>query len=154
MSPRAPNGHLSSPLKRVQFQGTEEGGDAMAYLWRKQCWAVWLGIGLLAGLMIGGLWPDTPLHAVATDSTDNFAMATGFVDDGIEAIYFLDFLTGTLRAAVLSNQSRGFQARYEANVNADLAGVVQLGAATLEATNAQRRQAGLPPRPPLQGPQT
>ena len=89
----------------------------MAYL-RKQYWAVWLAIGLVVGLMIGGIWPDTPLHAVATDGTENFALATGFVDDGAEAVYLLDFLTGTLRAAVLSNQSRGFQAYYGANVNA------------------------------------
>lgn len=125
----------------------------MAYL-RKQYWAVWLAIGLLVGLMIGGIWPDTPLHAVATDSIDNFAMATGLVDDEIEAIYLLDFATGTLRAAVLSNQSRGFQARYEANVNTDLAGVVRLGASGLQAANAQRRKAGLPPLPQMEMPQS
>ncbi|MFH1921902.1 MAG: hypothetical protein ABIP48_18710 [Planctomycetota bacterium] len=125
----------------------------MAYL-RKQYWAVWLAIGLLVGLMIGGIWPDTPLHAVSTDSTEHFAIATGFVDDGVEAVYFLDFLTGTLRAAVLSNQSRGFQARYEANINADLAGIVQLGASGMAAANAQRRKAGLPPLPQMEIPQS
>ncbi len=26
----------------------------------------WLVIGLIAGLVIGGFWPDSPLHAVAT----------------------------------------------------------------------------------------
>ena len=67
------------------------------------------------------MWPNTPLHAVATDRADNFALATGFVDDGIEAVYYLDFLTGSLRAAVLSNQSRGFQAFYETNIHADMA---------------------------------
>jgi len=125
----------------------------MAYL-RKQYWAVWLATGLLVGLMIGGIWPDTPLHAVSTDSTENFAIATGYVDDGVEAVYFLDFLTGTLRAAVLSNQSRGFQARFEANINADLTGVVQLGAAGMAAANAQRRKAGLPPLPQMEIPQS
>ena len=82
----------------------------------KQSWPVWLAIGLLVGFVIGGLWPDTPLHAVATDRTENFAMATGFVDDGVEAIYFLDFLTGTLRAAVLSNQGAAFRNRRGANI--------------------------------------
>jgi len=50
-------------------------------------------------------------------------MATGFVADGIEAVYYLDFLTGSLRAAVLSksSQTRGFQAFFETNVHADMA---------------------------------
>jgi hypothetical protein len=125
----------------------------MAYL-RSHGWAAGLAIGLLLGLMIGGLWPDAPLHAVATDRTENYAIATGFVDDGIEAVYFLDFLTGTLRAAVLSNQSRGFQAHYEGNVNLDIASVIQLRNSGLAQTNAQRRKAGLPPLPELQLPQS
>ena len=122
----------------------------------KRSWPAWLGIGLLLGvllgLMVGGLWPDTPLHAVATDRTENFAMATGPVDDGVEAVYFLDFLTGTLRAAVLSNQSRGFHAHYEANVNVDLAGLVQVSNAGLAQVNAQRRKQNLPPLPEIQMP--
>jgi len=125
----------------------------MAYL-RQRSWPVWLAIGLLLGLMIGGLWPDTPLHAVATDRTDNFAMATGFVGDGAEAVYFLDFLTGKLTAAVLSNQSPGFQAHYEGNVNADLAAIIQVRNAGLTQTNLQRRRQGLPPLPELQLPQS
>ena len=28
---------------------------------------VWLVVGLLGGLILGGFWPHTPLHAVATD---------------------------------------------------------------------------------------
>lgn len=125
----------------------------MAYL-RQRSWPIWLAIGLLLGLMIGGLWPDTPLHAVTTDRTDNFAMATGFVDDGAEAVYFLDFLTGTLRAAVLSNQTANFQAHYEGNVNADLATIIQMRNAGLTQTNVQRRGQGLPPLPELQLPQS
>ncbi len=121
---------------------------------RKRGWAVGLAIGLLLGLIIGGLWPDTPLHAVATDRTDNYAMATGYVDEGVEAIYFLDFLTGTLRAAVLSNTGPRFQAHYAGNINADIAGVIQLSNANLSQTNAARRRAGLPPLPQLQMPQS
>ena len=121
---------------------------------RKHGWAAGLAIGLLLGLMIGGLWPDTPLHAVATDRGENYAMCTGYVDDGLEAIYFLDFLTGTLRAAVLSNQHAGFHAHYEGNVNADLAGVLQLRNAGLVQTNAARRKQGLPPLPELHLPQS
>jgi hypothetical protein len=125
----------------------------MAFL-RNRGWALGLAIGLLLGLTIGGLWPDTPLHAVATDRTQNYAMATGYVDEGVEAIYFLDFLTGTLRAAVLSNVNARFQAHYAGNINADIAGVIQLSNANLSQTNAQRRRAGLPPLPQLQMPQS
>lgn len=88
---------------------------------RKHGWSVGLALGVMAGMMIGGMWPNTPLHAVATDRAESYAMATGFVDDGIEAVYYLDFLTGSLRAAVLSNQARGFQAFYETNIHADMA---------------------------------
>lgn len=129
----------------------------MAYLW-KQNWAICLAIvclaaGLTAGLMTSGIWPDTPLHAVATDRTDNYAMATGYVDDGIEAIYFLDFLTGTLRGAVISNQSAIFQAHYERNVAADVADIIRLRNANMMTANAERRRAGLPPLPEVQLPQ-
>ena len=125
----------------------------MAYL-GKRVWPMWLAIGLLLGLVIGGLWPDTPLHAVATDSTESFAMATGFVDEGLEAVYFLDFLMGTLGAAVLSNQTPRFQASYMRDVNADLARVVGLTNAALNDTNAERRKFGQAPLTPIQMPQS
>ena len=80
---------------------------------------VWLAIGLALGLVIGGWWPATPLHAVATDRYDTFAIATGPVDDQVEAIYFLDFLTGDLRAAVLNRLGK-FTAFYHYNILTDL----------------------------------
>ncbi|MBN2022595.1 MAG: hypothetical protein JW809_07350 [Pirellulales bacterium] len=83
--------------------------------------AVWLGVGLVAGVLLGGLCPHAPLHATATDRLDNFAVATGYVDDGVEAIYFLDFATGDLRAAVLSKQlPTRFNAFFQRNIIADL----------------------------------
>jgi hypothetical protein len=81
---------------------------------------LWLGLGLVGGLILCGLWPQSPLHAVATDRTETFAMATGFVDEGVEAVYFLDFLTGDLTAVVLGRQGRGFVALYGRNIIADL----------------------------------
>jgi len=127
----------------------------MAYL-RRHGWVAGLAVGLLLGLMIGGLWPDTPLHAVATDRGEDFAICTGFVDDDVEAIYFLDFLTGTLRAGVLSNvpQSPGFQAVYEGNVNAALATAIQTRNAGLVQMNAARRRDGAAPLPELEMPQS
>jgi len=80
--------------------------------------AVALALGVRCGIALGwsGVWPSAPMHAVATDRVDGFAVATGPIDDEIEAVYFLDFLTGDLRAAVLSRQSGKFNAFYQANV--------------------------------------
>ncbi len=107
---------------------------------RKYGWTVGVVIGLLAGLMIAGLWPDTPLHAVATDRSDSFALATGFVDQDVEAVYYLDSLTGTLRAAVLSNRTQRFQAMFETNIHADLAKVIQAKSARGGGTGVQMPQ--------------
>jgi len=86
----------------------------------------WLAVGLVAGLVVGGMLPHAPLHAVATDRLDDVAIATGAVDEEVEAIYFLDVLTGTLKAAVISRQTPGFQAKGEVNLNSDLQKAVQL----------------------------
>lgn len=83
---------------------------------------LWLGAGLLAGLVIGGLWPSTPLHAVATDRYENFAICTTPLDSDVEGLYFLDFLTGDLKAAVLSVQTGKFNSFFEYNVMQDLGG--------------------------------
>ncbi len=80
----------------------------------------WLGIGLLGGLILGGIWPQTPLHAVTTDRSKSFAMATGPVDDEVEAVYFLDFLTGDLTAVVLGKQGNGFTAFFRYKILDDL----------------------------------
>ena len=82
--------------------------------------ATGLMIGLVLGLVLGGLWSGGPMHAVATDRTDTFAMATGPVDDEIEAVFFLDFLTGELRAYVIGRQRAKFSAFFNRNVLADL----------------------------------
>jgi len=69
-------------------------------------------IALLLGMCLGGMFPHTPLHAVATDRTESFLIATGLVDEGVEGIYLLDCLTGDLRAAVLGKTGVGFTATY------------------------------------------
>ncbi len=79
-----------------------------------------LGLGLAAGLTLTGFWPHTPLHAVSTDRIDTFAVATGYCDDSVEAVYLLDFLTGNLQAVVLSKQTGKFNAFFVRNVAADL----------------------------------
>jgi len=79
-----------------------------------------LGIGLVIGLLFAGYWPNVPIHGVATDRSDGFAIATGSCDDSVEAVYFLDFATGDLSAAVVSKQNGRFNAFYTHNVAADL----------------------------------
>ena len=83
--------------------------------------AIGVGIGLAAALVVMGLWPEKPVHAVATDRYETFAMATGAVDDEFEAVFFLDFLTGDLRAVVLGKQANRFTAFFTySNVLNDL----------------------------------
>ena len=89
--------------------------------WKKSRWPVAMGIGLVAGLVLSGFWPYTPLHAVSTDRADTYAMATGPVDTEVEAVYFLDFLTGDLGALVLGKQPGVWTGFFRTNVSADLA---------------------------------
>lgn len=76
----------------------------------------WLAAGVLLGLGAGGWLPHAPLHATATDRQDNFSIATGHLDDEVEAVFFLDFLTGNLKAAAISGISGKFNALYEVNI--------------------------------------
>ena len=86
----------------------------------------YLGIGLVVGLIIGlnieGLWPSVPLHATATHGLDKFAIATGLVDDSVEALYFLDFLTGDMRAAVINPKTGKFNSFFTRNIATDFGG--------------------------------
>ena len=85
-----------------------------------------LGVGLAIGLVIGlnlqGIWPSIPLHATATHGQDNFAIATGLAEDGVEALYFLDYLTGDLKAAVIQPFFGRFMAYYQYNIVNDFGG--------------------------------
>ena len=82
--------------------------------------ALWLAIGLNVGLLggfglacfTGQFLGTVPVQATATQGQESFAIATGEVDDGIEAVYFLDFLTGQLKAAVLNPRTGKFTAFY------------------------------------------
>ena len=82
----------------------------------------WLGLvlGLAGGLVLAVFLPNTPLQAVATDRSDTFAMATVSLDESIEAVCFLDFLTGNLGAATVSKMNGQFVAFWGCNVNKDL----------------------------------
>jgi hypothetical protein len=88
--------------------------------WKQYRWLILVGLGVAGGMVISGLWPHTPLYAVATDRVDTFGMATGPLDTDVEAVYLLDFLTGDLRAVVLGKQVGTWTGLFEANVAADL----------------------------------
>jgi hypothetical protein len=88
--------------------------------WTRFRWPAATGIALALGLVLSGFWPYTPLHAVSTDRVDTFAMATGPVDSEVEAVYFLDFLTGDLAALVLGKQPGVWTGFFRTNVSADL----------------------------------
>jgi hypothetical protein len=79
-----------------------------------------LAIGLVIGLNYAGAWPQMPVHAVATHGQDNFVIATGPVDEDVEAIFMLDSLTGDLRAAVISLQTGKFNSAFSYKVDKDL----------------------------------
>jgi hypothetical protein len=87
---------------------------------RQYRWLVAVGIGMVGGLILSGLWPNTPLYAVATDRVETFAIATGPVDSEVEAVYFLDLLTGDLTALVLGKQPGAWSGQFKVNVPADL----------------------------------
>ena len=80
---------------------------------------VWLGIGLAAGVVLGSFLPNTPLHAVSGDRTETFAIATGYCDEQVEAIWLLDFLTGKLNAAAVSKQTGAFNSFFTRDIAAD-----------------------------------
>ena len=80
---------------------------------------VGMGVGAVLTAGVFGLQGTPRAHATATHGSDNFAIATGLVDDSIEALYFLDFLTGDLRAAVVSRRNGEFTGFFSYNVLAD-----------------------------------
>ncbi|MGW8258260.1 MAG: hypothetical protein ACWGMZ_12295 [Thermoguttaceae bacterium] len=75
---------------------------------------------LLLGLCLGGVLPHTPLHAVATDRSESYLIATGLLDSDVEAVFLLDCLTGDLTAAVLGKNTGGFTSLFRYNVLKDL----------------------------------
>lgn len=77
--------------------------------------------GALAVVGWQRLVPSQAVHAVATDGLDTFAVATGPIEEDLEAFYFVDFLTGELKGAALNTQSGQFTTMFAPrNLMADL----------------------------------
>jgi hypothetical protein len=77
-----------------------------------------LAVGIVFGTIIGSM-TNAPVHAVATDRHENFALCTGPVSGSLEALYVLDFLTGELKGCVLNEQTGQFNAFYTRSILAD-----------------------------------
>jgi hypothetical protein len=84
-----------------------------------------LSVALFTGWYLGSqharpALPAELIKATAGYGTENFAMCTGYINDDIEGIFTLDYLTGELQCWVLSPRGGGWLARYKRNVAADL----------------------------------
>ncbi|HLJ09887.1 MAG TPA: hypothetical protein VKU82_01800 [Planctomycetaceae bacterium] len=86
----------------------------------------WLAGGLIAGLAIAYLWPHEPTYATTGDRDTQFSMVTvpvgtsaAGINDPIDGIFILDFLSGQLKGAVLSRQVGGFVSFYYRDLSKD-----------------------------------
>jgi hypothetical protein len=91
--------------------------------WKKYRWLFAVSVGLVGGVALCQFWPrnsfEIPIRAMATDRIDTYGMATGALDSELEAVYFLDFLTGQLTAVVVGKQG-GIFGVLQADVAGDL----------------------------------
>lgn len=66
-------------------------------------------------------WPQgLPLHASSAASSETLAMATGRVDDQVECLVTLDFLSGDLQTFVLNPRNGKFVGWFKTNVTTQL----------------------------------
>lgn len=87
---------------------------------------VWCVMGLAAGLAVAWLWPHEPAYATTGDRDAQFAMLTvpvgtsaAGINDPMDGVFILDFLTGQLRGAVINRQTGKFTNFYTANLAKD-----------------------------------
>ena len=108
------------------------------YQWLRAKPGLALGAGFATGLLIGvGMmigalfavtcWnpqqqflPETLLHASTAQGSDSFALATGPVDDNMEGLFTLDFLTGELRCWMINQRTGKVGGVFQYNVTGDL----------------------------------
>jgi hypothetical protein len=109
----------------------------MVRLENRQAWSAAL-VGAAAMALVGVGWiggvfttwglgsptvlqlPSTALHAAATDSADEFVVATGLIDVGLEGVFFLDTLSGDLQCTVFNPRAGKFNALFRRNIRVDL----------------------------------
>ena len=77
-------------------------------------------VGVVAGLLLMSFAPLRGVQAVATDRGETFALATGSLGSGVEALFMLDGLTGELRAVAINPNKKQFTVELKANVAKDM----------------------------------
>lgn len=90
--------------------------------------ALWLLTGLLAGLAVAYVWPHERAYANTADRDKNFAlftvpvgMSAAGINDPMDGIFVLDFLTGRLQGAVMNRQIGKFASLYSRDLSKDFA---------------------------------
>lgn len=63
---------------------------------------------------------EIPLAAAGAMNTERFAVATGPVDDEVEGLFILDFVTGELQCQVMNVRNSRFGGSFRTNVLQDL----------------------------------
>ena len=81
---------------------------------------LWLGLGLLAGLVVSGALPHSPAQASASSQLDNLVISTGTVDGDGEGVFILDALSGDVMGWVLNPNTGTFTAGFKYNIVKDL----------------------------------
>jgi hypothetical protein len=86
-----------------------------------------LGAGLMVGALAAVAWhepaspiAELPLFAGASDTGESMSMATGPIDDEMEGLFILDFMTGELACAVLNSRTAAMGGVFKTNVIKDL----------------------------------
>jgi hypothetical protein len=65
-------------------------------------------------------WLETKLHAAAAQSGDVMAVATGAIDEGVEGLFVLDFISGDLTCGVMNPRTGTIGGLFKRNVVQDL----------------------------------
>ncbi len=92
------------------------------------CVGLAIGGALAAGIYLGrqaqsldqAALAELRLKASASHGSDTFAMATGDIADGVEGLFWLDFLTGDLSCFVINPRTGAPGGLFRTNVVADL----------------------------------
>src|SRR5262245_10763276 len=69
-------------------------------------------------------WLETKLHAAAAQSGTSLCVATGPIEQGVEGIFVLDFISGELSCGVMNPRTGQISGLFRRNITAD-AGVAQ-----------------------------
>ncbi len=104
----------------------------MSRIWQSSAWAAMaivavIGWSVTLGMFLGqrttgpaagfpGL-EELRLKAASSYGTDTFAIATGQVDEEVEGLFTLDFVTGDLQCFVMNSRTGGLAGRFATNVN-------------------------------------